>query len=457
MRRALGPFQSWHSCYAKYCTTVKSRFVSHPLGHYNIYGGYRCLMDAIVLDHVSKKFTLHHDRPRSFQEAFLASVKRENHSAEEFWAMRDVSLTVHCGDTVGLIGPNGAGKSTVLKLVSRIIDPTSGQVTVDGRVGALLELGAGFHPDLTGRENIYLNGSILGLSRARIRQRLDEIIEFAELTRFVDVPVRHYSSGMYVRLGFSVAVHTDPEILLIDETLAVGDQNFQAKCMEKMGELRRRGVTVILVSHDLASVGDFCSHVGWMENGTLKRYDLAGPTISAYLQQASEVERERLEREQDRRHHQPPKPRTNGAIRITQVEWVGPDGQPGWTFQSLQPLRLRLHYETKEPVEAPVFSFLIYRDDGLYVAGANTYDGAQGSLLPPICGKGVVEAEIATPGLAHGRYLLSVGAYVRPDPPFWADPADFHDRAYRFHIQSNEYVHGVLATQARWNLRPVED
>jgi energy-coupling factor transporter ATP-binding protein EcfA2 len=286
---------------------------------------------------------------------------------------------------------------------------------------------------------------------------MDKIIEFAELTRFVDVPVRHYSSGMYVRLGFSVAVHTDPEILLIDETLAVGDQNFQAKCMEKMGELRRSGVTVILVSHDLASVGDFCSHVGWMEKGMLKLFDLAGPTISAYLHQASEIERERLEREQDKRHHQLPKSRTNGAIRITGVEWVGPDNQPGWTFQAQQPLRLRLHYETSRRVEAPVFSLLIYRDDGLYVSGANTYDGANGSLLPPISGQGIVEAEIAAPGLAHGRYLLSVGAYDRPDPPFWADPADFHDRAYRFHIQSDQYVHGVLATQARWTVRPVED
>ena len=414
-------------------------------------------MGAIVLDHVSKKFTLHHDRPRSFQEAFLATVKRESRNAtEEFWAMRDVSLTVDRGSTVGLIGPNGAGKSTVLKLISRIIEPTSGTVSVNGRVGALLELGAGFHPDLTGRENIYLNGSILGLSRAQVRQKLDEVVEFAELARFVDVPVRHYSSGMYVRLGFSVAVHTDPEILLIDETLAVGDQNFQAKCMEKMAELRRRGVTVVLVSHDLASVGDFCSHVGWMEKGALKRFDLAGPTITAYLHQASEVERARLEKEQEKRHHLPPKPRPNGSIRITGVEWIGPDDKAGWTFAALQPMRLRLHFETTHRVEAPIFSFLIYRDDGLYVSGANTYDGARGSMLPPITGRGAVEAELPVPGLAHGRYLLSVGAYDRPDPPFWANPADFHDRAYRFHVESDQYVHGVLALQAHWHLRAAE-
>ncbi|MGB9890866.1 MAG: ABC transporter ATP-binding protein, partial [Anaerolineae bacterium] len=178
---------------------------------------------AIQFSNVSKKFTLHHERARSFQELAVGLVRRNNRSREEFWALRDVSFTVDHGETVGIIGPNGAGKSTVLKLISRIIEPTSGRIEVRGRIGALLELGAGFHPDLTGRENIYLNGSILGLSRAEIRRRLDDIIAFAELERFIDVPVKHYSSGMYVRLGFSVAVHTDPEILLVDEVLAVGD------------------------------------------------------------------------------------------------------------------------------------------------------------------------------------------------------------------------------------------
>ena len=412
-------------------------------------------MAAVVLEGVSKRFTLHHDRPRSFQEVFLSALRRDKRNAsEEFWALRDVSFQIAPGETVGIIGPNGSGKSTILKLISRIIEPTAGRIQVNGRVGALLELGAGFHPDLTGRENIYLNGSILGLTRAQIRQKLEEIVGFAELTRFVDVPVRHYSSGMYVRLGFSVAVHTDPEILLIDETLAVGDQNFQAKCMEKMAELRRRGVTIVLVSHDLTAVGSFCSHAGWMQGGVLNRFDQAGPVITAYLHQASEVEKARLEKEQDKRKQAPPKPHTNGAIRITQVEMIGADGNPGWTFGAGERVRVRLHYEIAQRLEAPIFSILIHRDDGLYVSGANTCQGATGSQLPPLAGPGCVEVELPSLGLAHGRYLLSVGAYAAPDGPFWANPADFHDRAYRFHVESDQYVHGLLALRTDWRLIP---
>jgi ABC-type polysaccharide/polyol phosphate transport system ATPase subunit len=410
-------------------------------------------MAAVVLEGVSKKFTLHHDRPRSFQEVFLSTLRRDKRNAsEEFWALRDVSFEIAPGDTVGIIGPNGSGKSTMLKLISRIIEPTSGRIQVNGRVGALLELGAGFHPDLTGRENIYLNGSILGLTRAQIRQRLEEIVSFAELTRFVDVPVRHYSSGMYVRLGFSIAVHTDPEILLIDETLAVGDQSFQAKCMEKMAELRRRGVTIVLVSHDLTAVRDFCSRVGWMQGGVLNEFGLAGPVISAYLRQTSEVEKVRLEKEQAQRKQIPAKLRANSAVRITGVEMIGPDGKPGWTFGAGERVRVRLHYEIPQRLEVPIFSVLIHRDDGLYVSGANTCRGTNGSQLPPLSGRGCVEVELPSLSLAHGRYLLSVGAYADPDGPFWADPADFHDRAYRFHVESDQYVHGLLALHANWRL-----
>jgi ABC-type polysaccharide/polyol phosphate transport system ATPase subunit len=410
-------------------------------------------MAAVVLEGVSKRFTLHYDRPRSLQEVFLSALRRDRgHSSEEFWALRDVSLQIGPGETVGIIGPNGSGKSTILKLISRIIEPTSGRVQVNGQVGALLELGAGFHPDLTGRENIYLNGSILGLTRAQIGRRLEEIVGFAELTRFVDVPVRHYSSGMYVRLGFSVAVHTDPEILLIDETLAVGDQNFQAKCMERMAELRRRGVTIVLVSHDLTAVRDFCSRVGWMQDGIMQRFDLAEPVIAAYLRQASDVEKARLEREQDQAKQAPAKPRVNGAIRITGVEMIGSDGEPGWVFRTGDRVRVRLHYEIAQRLEMPIFSILIHRDDGLYVSGANTCQGTTGSQLPPLSGHGCIEAELPSLGLAHGRYLLSVGAYAAPDGPFWANPADFHDRTYRFHVESDQYVHGLLALYANWRL-----
>jgi lipopolysaccharide transport system ATP-binding protein len=260
-----------------------------------------------------------------------------------------------------------------------------------------------------------------------------------------------------VRLGFSVAVHSEPEILLIDETLAVGDQVFQTKCMDKMAELRRYGVTVLLVSHDLAAVQGFCRYAGWMENGRLEMFDVAEPVIGAYLRQTSEVEKARFEQEQEEREDVPPQRSGDGAIRIHRVEMLGADGHASWVFQATEAVRVRLHFDAGQPLETPVFSILVYRDDGLYVSGANTCKGTSGSVLPAIAGRGYVEVELPALTLADGHYLLSVGAYVAPDPPFWANPADFHDRAYRFRIESNEYVHGVVALPTHWRVVAEEE
>lgn len=407
-------------------------------------------MSTIRFDGVSKRFTLHHERPRSLQELLLNALRAKHQSSkEEYWALRDVSFAVEHGETVGIIGPNGAGKSTVLKLISRIIEPTSGEIEVEGRVGGLLELGAGFHPDLTGRENIYLNGSILGMSQKEIKRQIDDIIGFAEVERFIDVPVRHYSSGMLVRLGFSVAVHTRPDILLIDEVLAVGDQDFQSKCLEKIAELRRRGLTILFVSHNLSLVQELCTRCGWLEEGKFRMYDFAEPVISAYLRHASEIEKTRLTAENlERARHLR---NGSGDVRITKVELVGEDGQSRWDIRSGERVRIRLYYETVGYVETPIFSLLIYHENGQYVSGANTYQQrVGGSKLPPIEGQGCVEAVFSSLDLARGAYLLSVGVYTAPDPPYWSDPADLHDRAYRFIVQSDQYIHGLLALDADW-------
>jgi len=193
---------------------------------------------------------------------------------DEFWALRDVSLTVPPGETVGIIGANGSGKSTILKLISAIMLPTRGRVRVRGSVSALIELGAGFHPEFSGRENVYIYGALLGLSRAQVRQKFDAIVDFAELPQFVDTPVKHYSSGMYMRLAFAVAAHVEPDILLVDEVLAVGDESFQRKCFARVNELRRAGVTVVFVSHALDTVSALCDRVAWLEHGRLR---LVGP------------------------------------------------------------------------------------------------------------------------------------------------------------------------------------
>ena len=213
-------------------------------------------MKAILVDNVSKRFTLSHARPRNLAEGLRGVLRRAEREA--FWALKDVSFAVEQGEAIAMIGHNGAGKSTMLKLLTGIMDPTEGHLRTRGRVSALIEIGAGFHPEMTGRENIYLNGSILGMNRREIDKKLDAIVAFAELEKFIDTPVKRYSSGMYARLGFSVAAHVDPEILLVDEVLSVGDERFQVKCQEHMSRLMRSGVTVVFVSHQMAAVTALC-------------------------------------------------------------------------------------------------------------------------------------------------------------------------------------------------------
>jgi ABC-type polysaccharide/polyol phosphate transport system ATPase subunit len=224
----------------------------------------------ITFQNVSKEYKLSKLRVRSFQEIFVNIFDKEARGRIHFEALKDVSFAIKAGETVGILGPNGSGKSTILKLISRIIDPTKGTITISGRLSALLELGAGFHPDLTGRENIYLNGSILGLGRKAMNRKLDDIIAFADIGEFIDVPIRSYSSGMQVRLGFSVAVHVEPEIILVDEVLAVGDYSFQLKCLDRIRQMQQDGVTILFVSHNFEDVKSLCTQVMWMDEGQLQ-------------------------------------------------------------------------------------------------------------------------------------------------------------------------------------------
>lgn len=242
---------------------------------------------AIRFDGVAKRYIIHHQRPRSFQEALVNMVHRPNGDREVFWALQDVSFSIDPGETVGIIGPNGSGKSTALKLISRIIEPTNGSVAVAGRVAALIELGAGFHPDLTGRENIYLLGSIMGISGREMDRRFSAIVEFAELERFIDTAVKHYSSGMYMRLGFATAIHVDADLFLIDELLAVGDEHFQRKCLEAIQRFQQQGMTVVLVTHDLPLVGKFCPRTILLQQGRLVADGPTPGVVQQYLEVAA--------------------------------------------------------------------------------------------------------------------------------------------------------------------------
>ncbi len=238
---------------------------------------------AIEFQDVARRFILHHERRSSFQDWFI-SLFRTRGDAEEFWALRNVTFGIHKGETFGLVGRNGAGKSTLLKLVTRILQPTEGKVHVNGRTYAMLELGAGFHPELSGRDNIFLNGSLYGFSRKEMQKKYEEIVRFAELERFVDMPVKHFSSGMFARLGFGIAVNMDPAILVIDEVLAVGDSAFQQKCFRALEELKARGTTILFVSHDADVVRDFCDRAALIVDGHLTDIGPAGDVVDHYQQ-----------------------------------------------------------------------------------------------------------------------------------------------------------------------------
>ena len=236
---------------------------------------------AIQISEVSKRFILRKQRPFLLHE-FVRKLYGRRNPADEFWALKEVSFTIQKGESVGIIGHNGAGKSTLLSLIIGSARPTHGHIQVEGRIGALLELGAGFHPDLTGRENIFLNASLLGLSHETIARQFQSIIDFSELGEFIDVPIRNYSSGMHVRLGFSVAIHIDPDILIMDEALAVGDANFQQKCLAKIEDMKSRGKTLLLVSHGMESIQKLCSKAVWLEHGTKVLEGPVGEVIDAY-------------------------------------------------------------------------------------------------------------------------------------------------------------------------------
>lgn len=234
---------------------------------------------AIRVDDVSKKFRLYIERNQSLKSAIM---RGRTSVYEDFWALQNVNVEVLKGQTIGLVGDNGSGKSTLLKCMAKILYPESGSITMRGRLAALLEVGSGFHPELSGRDNVYLNGSILGMSRREIDEKFDDIVDFSGVREFIDQPVKNYSSGMYVRLGFSVAIHVDPDILLVDEVLAVGDETFQAKCAEKFVDLRAAGKTIVIVSHALGTLAEMCDQLVWLKHGEVQLIGDPEQVIAAY-------------------------------------------------------------------------------------------------------------------------------------------------------------------------------
>lgn len=349
---------------------------------------------AVVVENVSKRYRLYRDRNQSLKATIL---RRGRARYDEFWAIRDLSFEIQSGRTFGLIGANGSGKSTLLKCIARILRPNVGRITLDGKVAALLELGSGFHPELSGRENTYLNGSILGLSKKEIDAKFDEIVDFAGVEQFIDQPVKSYSSGMYVRLGFSVAINVDPDILLVDEILAVGDTAFQNKCMEKFLDFKRQGKTVVVVSHAVETMRTLCDELAWLDHGKLVSVGRPDKLVDEYIDGAH-VDRQVTEQGGTRWG--------SGEARITGIEIIGPGSARATRFRSDEPVTIRLSFEALEPIERPVFGLAIETIEGVWAWGHNTRDA--GYVPDVIEGSGSIEYHIPALPLQAGTFDLHV-------------------------------------------------
>lgn len=422
-------------------------------------------MPIIRVERVCKFYALHKDRPRSFQEIVvnLFRSRQSRLATESFWALQNISFSVEPGEMLGIIGSNGSGKSTLLKLLTRIIEPTSGQIAVNGRVSALLELGAGFHPELTGRENIFLYGSVLGLKRREMEQQLPEIIAFAELERFIDVPVKFYSSGMYVRLAFAVATSVRPEILLVDEVLAVGDRAFQDKCLERVVEMSNQGITIVIVSHDLDSIRRLCSRVIWLDKGLLRADGKTELVVNEYLAQvllheeavafeAKEASRaltpdsnpQAAALEDTQYTEQPtassvespvenspvaPKRWGTMQIEIMAVALYDHEGKERLLLMTGEPATVVIRYKAHTRIEQPVFGLAFFRSDGTHMSGSNT-QLAQLDLAA-VEGEGEVRYHIDKLPLLEGSYLITAAIHNATESEVY----DYQQCYYPFQVR----------------------
>ncbi len=465
-------------------------------------------MNAIEARDVTKVYRRYAQRKQfaTLKSALLkGSLIRDLQPDETFPALKGVSFNVPKGTTFGIIGRNGSGKSTLLKLVAGIAKPTTGTVHVDGRISALIELGAGFHPEISGRENVFINGIMLGLSKKEVAMRFDEIVEFAELREFIDAPVKTYSSGMYMRLGFAVAINVDPDVLLVDEVLAVGDEAFTHKCLDKFSEFRRRGRTILLVTHSLNLVERFCDEALWLDGG--KTHALGDPrrVVDAYLTAVEHAEERtlaaadakasigagisveaglqtHLEGTSADRHSlggggqiRPPdaaesvsveaglQTRLGGALQdgfkalegrwgsrdveIVDVVLKDRDGQPSHVFQSGDPVSLHVKVRAKQPVSDFAFGVGLFNADGVCCYGTNTH---LENLVPDtLAGEGEIAFQIDTLDLVDGTYKLDVAVHKRDGYPY-----DYHRLLYTFRVKSRTPDVGIYRPRHHWTFSP---
>lgn len=399
---------------------------------------------VIRLENISVRYRVPQERIGTFKEYAIQWLQRKI-KHDSFWALKDVTLSVNKGEVFGLIGKNGAGKSTLLKLIARVLRPTQGRVRVQGRVAPLLEVGAGFHPELTGRENIYLNGAMLGFTREEMNAKFQEIVDFAELWDFIDAPLRTYSSGMWARLGFAVATDVEPDILIVDEILSVGDEAFQRKSAERIEAFRERGTTILMVSHNMSAVENMCQRAALLDQGKLIALGSARSVVDRYLEivrwgESSRLLQEGVPDETNRWG--------NRLIEITRVRMLDENHVARVIFHTGQKLVVEIEYTAHQPVLSPIFGIAIHRHDGVHITGPNT---AFSNLdLGVVKGSGKIIYTIPNLVLLEGRYQFSVAVTNQDDTQMF----DYHDRAYPFRVDNHgidiSERYGLMILNGEW-------
>jgi ABC-2 type transport system ATP-binding protein len=406
---------------------------------------------------VSKRFMIHGDKVSSLKERV---VRRRKQGSRPFWALQNVSLQIEQGETVGLIGHNGSGKSTLLKIMGGILKPTSGEVLARGRIASLLELGAGFHPELTGRENVFVNGSILGFSQKEIGRRFDDIVAFAELEQFIDTPVRNYSSGMYVRLGFAVAINVDPDILLVDEVLAVGDENFQRKCMERIYRFQLEGRTIVVVSHGVDGLRSLCNRIAVLDHGQLVEVGTPGEAIRSFREHmlASQIDRRAYEEariheaiaedvaepgvevDPQLAHGRRQEAKATLRVRITGVEVRHPGSGKRAYALSGEPVSIVVGYDTAQSLDDVVVGIGIFDPrDGKPIFGINTK--MLGITVPTLDGPGTITFDLEYLPLLDGDYPITIGIHSWDEGTVY----DWSEQRYHVSVMNPDQRTGTVA------------
>ncbi len=389
---------------------------------------------AIEARKLGKAYRVQGVAPQTLMAALARWIQRA--PIERFWALRDVNFQIPAGGTVGVIGPNGSGKSSMLGLIAGTITPTQGEVRTHGRISSLLELGAGFHPDLSGRENVFLNAAILGIPREDVQKRFDHIVDFAGLKEFIDMPVKHYSSGMYVRLGFSVAIEMNPDILLVDEVLAVGDMAFQMKCLDRIRQFQKQGKTLLFVSHALETVEEFCDEVFLIHDGKLILQGPPSDVIFSYLKSYMvRIGMLNVEEHGTR------------EVEMLDVRFLDPAGQEAASFDTGGAMTVEIRYQAHKRIEKPVFGFNIKTGNGFYVFGSNTQ--IEKVPIDFIEGEGIMRLSINPLTLKQGNFFLSLSIHS------WDHTVQYHRREdwHPFAVKDVSQTPGVFQLQHKWEHR----